>query len=149
MPQNDVEKQIEARLAELPQEVRDAVLSADLPAQLQEIGRRNNLHIDQIGKLQDETMLVMLGFFDLDQFDEQLSQQLGIPPQAAAVLAQDVNEHIFMPIRQFMKGATNEQSVVPPAPPSPPVMPTAEATLTQPTTAKPIYKTDPYREPIE
>lgn len=148
MPQNDVEKQIEARLAELPQEVRNAVLSADLPAQLQEIGRRNNLHIDQVGKLQDETMLVMLGFFDLEQFDEQLSQQLGIQPQAAAVLAQDVNDHIFMPIRQFMKGAATQQPVTPPPPP-PPVMPTAETTLTQSTAAKPIYKTDPYREPIE
>lgn len=146
MPHDDIEKQIEARLAELPEDVRNAVLSADLPAQLQEIGRRNNLHIDQIGKLQDETMLVMLGFFGLDQFDEQLTEQLGISPEAATALAQDVSTTIFVPIRESMKGLIEGEKDAPTAPVA---MPTAETTLTQSTTAKPIYKNDPYREPIE
>lgn len=207
MAEENSKGEIEQRLAELPDDVRSAVLSAQLGEHVREIGQKHNLHIDQIGMLEDETMLVMLGFFPPETFSEQIAEQLRIPEADAALVAQEVNDQIFLPIRESMKRFTElkrvqaqtpsvqtlpsnslqtqtvvtsapttvipiqkptstpilPQTAVPtPAPtpsapqintsttppPPPPASPT-EKMLTEPTVAKPIYKADPYREPIE
>lgn len=216
-------------MAELPGDVREAVLSAQLGEHIQSIGQKHGLHIDQVGALEDETMLVMLGFFAPETFSDQIATQLQIPAADAAAIAQEVNEQIFLPIRESMKAfadskrqpipaqetqesripikisteqeqnlpansipavasqtvsqvipqapapqgfamggtpATSEalspvtvmpqqNQVTPPTAPSAP-MKEAEQMLTEPTVAKPaepatgpIYKADPYREPIE
>lgn len=172
----DTQAQIEARLAELPEDVREAVLSAQLGERLGAIGQKHSLHIDQVGKLEDETMLVMLGFFDPDQFNKQLEEQLSLSPADAAAIAQEVNTSVFMPIRESLKRFTEAKAAIPTPPsvpkeaqlpqvqtaPSPsvapapvpvtppaPSMPAVEHMLTEKTVVKPIYKVDPYREPIE
>lgn len=192
MPENSanpIQNQIEQRLAELPQDVRDVVLSAQLGEHLRAIGQAHGLHIDQIGVLEDETMLVMLGFFEPAEFSNQIATQLRISSADAEAITQEVNQQVFSPIRGSMiafaaskrlaKPAQNLSSgsgepgqasasaslpivVSPPTnvpitivstptppPPAPPPMPNAEKMLTETTVAKPIYKTDPYREPIE
>ena len=239
----DTKDQIEQRLAELPDDVREAVLSAELGNHVRTIGQAHGLHIDQIGKLEDETMLVMLGFFEPNQFNTQLEQQLLIPAADAATLAAEISEQVFAPIRASLEGFMRTKrsetpdvrmpssvsapavTEIPPTPiaitkidspapaitpsvsqvPTPPIqpisqpapvapvipppvsistppsmpspapipvvppitapsMPAAEKMLTEKTAAiaptpaptphgdtsvKPIYKTDPYREPIE
>jgi hypothetical protein len=195
----DTQHQIEERLAELPQDVRDAVLSSQLGEHLRDIGKKHSLHIDQIGKLEDETMLVMLGFFDPAQFNTQLEQQLLIPATDATAIAAEVTTAVFAPIRESLmhfldmkrsdpatttaptavapSSAAQPAPVTPVATPVPeaqtaaptpikpmlPPMPVAEQLLTEKTAAiapkpaaapqeaspKPIYKADPYREPIE
>ncbi|MBY0472954.1 hypothetical protein K2Q00_01540 [Patescibacteria group bacterium] len=201
---NSTQNQIEQRLAELPQDVRDAMLSAQLGENLRAIGQKHGLHIDQVGVLEDETMLVMLGFFEPEDFNNQLIAQLRISPADAEAITQEVTQQVFLPIRESMKafteskrkimsepaqvrpigsveprpdlapasatvGATStnipirietpqQNPVAPPqaasegsaqAKPTMPPMPNAEKMLTQTTVTKPIYKTDPYREPIE
>ncbi|HVY73079.1 MAG TPA: hypothetical protein VG984_03475 [Candidatus Paceibacterota bacterium] len=188
---DDAKQEIEKRLAELPEDVRNAVLSADLGKKVQVIGQAHRLHIDQIGKLEDETMLVMLGFFDPEQFNIQLEQQLLIPAADANAIAGEINTNIFLPIRESLKRfmlekepatPTMSAAVTPPVPaiqtpppmpaiqtpppmpqvssvpstiasapqPAAPVIPNADAGLTQPAVVKPnSYKNDPYREPIE
>lgn len=195
---NNKGSEIEQRLAELPQDVRDAVLSAQLGENVRKIGQGHGLHIDQIGTLEDEVMLVMLGFFEPEAFSGQIAAQLQIPAADAGAIAGEVNQQIFLPIRESLKRfseskrlakpaqnlpaletpptnipitiaptppvastsvSTPQQNPVAPSqtasegsaqakPPMPP-MPNAEKMLTQTTVAKPIYKADPYREPIE
>ncbi|MCX6819925.1 MAG: hypothetical protein NT019_01390 [Candidatus Adlerbacteria bacterium] len=190
MEENSTKTQIEERLAELPQEVRDAVLSADMGTHIRAIGQKHGLHIDQVGKLEDETMLVMLGFFDPDTFNQQIAEQLAIPAADAAVIAGEISAEVFAPIREALKHFTDTKKIQaipeeprtslpmvttapalptiipataapldgPSAPTPTPVipaisMPTAEKMLTEKTVAtaapRPIYKTDPYREPVE
>lgn len=167
----DAKQEIEKRLAELPEDVRNAVLSADLGRNVQAIGQAHHLHIDQIGKLEDETMLVMLGFFDPEQFNVQIEQQLLVPAADAAAIASEINTNIFLPIRESLKRFMEEKKDATPAvpavqtpppmpavvptpapqtPPAVPVIPKADTALTEPTVVKPLpYKNDPYREPIE
>ncbi|MBY0294287.1 hypothetical protein K2Q08_03075 [Patescibacteria group bacterium] len=189
---DSTQNKIQQRLAELPQDVRDAVLSAQLGERLRAIGQKHSLHIDQIGVLEDEVMLVMLGFFEPEELNNQIATQLRIPAQDASAIVQEVNEQIFLPIRESMKRFSESKRtpkaiveatevrpvsivepqqnlapvsptpvestnipirVVPPSPapdvPPPPPMPNAEKMLTETTIAKPGYKNDPYREPIE
>jgi hypothetical protein len=66
----ELEKQVQARLAELPADVRAAIQSADFAKKMQAIGNGHRLHIDQLAALEDEVMLVMLGFADPAELTE-------------------------------------------------------------------------------
>ncbi len=99
----DIQAKIAQRLAELPPDVRHAIESASWEPKIREIGQRHALHIDQMGLLEDETLLVMLGFAGTDEFAPQIAEQLHIPPEKAQVLAAEVNTEIFLPIRESMK----------------------------------------------
>ena len=98
-----LEAQVEKRLAELPEDVRAAVLGADLDKHIQEIGATHQLHIDQIGVLSDEVLLAMLGFTELDKLSESIAAQAHIDAATAEKVAQDVSEHVFLPIRESME----------------------------------------------
>jgi hypothetical protein len=168
MEQNS-EQLVKDRLAELPADVRDAIQSSDLDVKVQTIGTKNSLHVDQIGELSDEVMLTMLGFLPLESFASRLSQVLNVAPAVGDTLAADINTEIFGPIRESMKNwaqkknapapieETRPAAAIPVAAPKLPINPElqkvdvmlSEKTLS-PTVApaNPIYKADPYREPI-
>lgn len=105
----DLQQQVQKRLAELPADVQAAIRSAEVATKIQEIGKRNNLHIDQVGKLEDEVYIIMLGFADPQGFMEDLADVLGLAPEAAAKLATEITNEIFMPIRASMQAWTEEQ----------------------------------------
>ncbi len=103
MDNDALQKQIGTRLRELPEDVRQAVLSSELDQRIQTLGKKHQLHIDQAGALQDETMLVMLGFVDPASFVSRLQKELNIPKEKAEGLATDISNEVFMPIRESMK----------------------------------------------
>lgn len=107
--EEDIQKQIEARLAELPKDIQEAVLSTDLSSRIQAIGAKYQLHVDQIGILEEEVMMVMLGFSNPATFAEQLVEALQITPDVAGQLAQDIAGAIFLPIRESMQAFIDSQ----------------------------------------
>lgn len=160
--EEDLQKQIEQRLAELPADVQNAIASSDMEQKLNAIGAKHRLHIDQIGRLQDETMLIMLGFADMSTFDEALAKALAVPEEEANALAAEVSDQIFVPIRESMKAFAEKKTAAPPTSPeatkgTAPLQKVeihpAEKMLMAPTVTKAPpappadYKTDPYREP--
>lgn len=190
MEQDAVQK-IQQRIAELPEDVRAAIQSNDLHQKVLAIGGKHQLHIDQVGELEDEVMLAMLGFSPLETLGKRLSDALHIAPDAGERLAADINTELFGSIRESMKkfAAAKTQAANPapaptmpaataaPAAPKPaptpaavvmppvaPDMHKADVVLTEKTvsipapaapkapeaaqTGNPIYKADPYREPV-
>jgi hypothetical protein len=155
--QTEVLQQIQKRLAELPADVQAAIQSAELEEHIKAIGAKNNLHIDQIGELGDETLLAMLGFSPLENFSKRLSDALHLELDAAERLAADVNTEVFGTIRESMKkfalagqaAAPTPTVAAPAVPPAPPI-PAADVMLSEKTVSVgPIpYKADPYREPV-
>lgn len=164
---------IKQRIAELPADVRNAVQAADLHQKILAVGAKNSLHIDQMGELEDEALLAMLGFSPLDTLGKRLSEALHLPPAAGDKLAADLAADIFGPIRESMKSFVEKRNALPTptvlapaalnatpaAPPASPDMHKADLMLAtktldlpaQPPTAEvpaPIYKADPYREPV-
>ena len=161
--EQDLQKQIEDRIAELPEDIQQAIGSAELEQKVQAIGAKHHLHIDSAGKLQDEVMLVMLGFEPAEQFAQHLSSELGLPSVEAAAVTEEINNEIFMPIRESMKTfAPKPPAPTPPAKAQdlhPAEIMLAEKTLSVPNPTPPeqkpeppkptAYKADPYREPLE
>jgi hypothetical protein len=151
----EVEQLIAKRLSELPSDVQQAILSTDIGKKIQNIGATHGLHIDQLGILEDEVMLVMLGFADPNTFADNVVDHLRIPKETALQITDQIATSIFVPIRESMqafmakRAATNSASKQPPPA-------AAQNALTQPTitpaapqAANPTYVADPYREPVE
>ncbi|MES2060072.1 MAG: hypothetical protein V4438_03515 [Patescibacteria group bacterium] len=86
----------------LPQEVRDVVNSADTVDHLYLIGQKHNLHIDMIGKMVNLTLDVMMGMSAGKTFVKDLQEILEIPALDASVLARDIDENVFKPIKTTM-----------------------------------------------
>ncbi|MEK7108956.1 MAG: hypothetical protein AAB919_00775 [Patescibacteria group bacterium] len=107
--ENDIKQQIKRRFEELPVVVRQAIQSSNLEAKLQDIGAKEGLHIDQIGDLQDETLLVMMAFTDPEEFPKQLEDRVHLPLEKATAIAEEIHKEIFMPIRESMKKYMEEK----------------------------------------
>ena len=108
----DVQQQVVERLSELPEHVREAILSVDLEKRAQEIGARHQLHIDQVGALGDAATFLLLGLTEPEDFASGLTSTLGIPADIAETLATEVGNEIFLPIREAMKVALEETEPV-------------------------------------
>lgn len=127
--------EIQKRIDALPADIRNLVLGAEIDAAIQEIGRKHGLHIDQMGALEAETIMVMVGMVQPEDFEEAVGDILDLDQQKSALIAKDVNEKLFVKIRESMKKPseapkTVAQHVAPtiaaiPQPPPPPRTPSA------------------------
>lgn len=166
--ENNTAENIEKRLAELPEDVRNAVLAVEWEEKVRTIANKHSLHIDQTGALGDTTLMAMLGFFTMDEYPERIAQELTIPVDTASTIAAEVNAEVFLPIRDSLRKFT--ETAVKPTEPAP-VVPSAVRTpkpdlsaaedmlqaktvtipalpAIQQETPKPAaYNADPYREP--
>lgn len=102
---------IKARMEELPEDVRAAIQSAEVGKHLQEVGTKYKLHIDQIETLGNETYLVMLGFTEPDEFAENIQKEVKVPNDQANLIAQDISNTLFVPIRESMQRFAEEQAL--------------------------------------
>ncbi len=96
-------KQFQDYIDKLPPELKAAIYSIDYPKKLQEIVKNNKLMLDQAGKLEDETTLVMAGIEPMDKYLKNLMDHVGLTSIQASVVAHDVNESIFKGIREALR----------------------------------------------
>lgn len=102
-PQDELEQQITERIAELPQAVRDAIISADVPTRLRTLSDAHKLHLDQWQMFENEVMLALLGFQRVEDLEQNIATHVKVAPEMARQLATDVNVIIFEPIRQELE----------------------------------------------
>ncbi len=94
------------RLEKLPPEVRPFIYSKEMRDILTNIGDKHKLHLDQLGNLETETVAVMLGFTEPQDFAELLVENARLTKQEAEAVVNDVNELILVKIRGSMKSHT-------------------------------------------
>ena len=105
---DEAQKIIEEQMKRLPTDVKQAIISVDYKTKLQEITQRQKLLIDQAGKLEMETTLVMIGLEPLADYMENLQREMELPPVRAKEVAMDVDENIFKPIRASLQKMNEE-----------------------------------------
>jgi hypothetical protein len=138
---NDIQQKIEARMAELPEDVRNAINDDGLDEKIRVIGQKFNLHIDQIGALGDEVMLALLGFTPLAGFAGELAAQLSLDSVLAQTIVAEINNSIFLSIRESMQKFAEGRSIPPPVPDTKPaatMMPSAPAPSVAPAAPTPV-----------
>lgn len=156
---SEAEQLVAKRLSELPADVQQAILSVDVGKKIQTIGAMFGLHIDQLGLLEDEVMLVMLGFTDPNNFADALVDHLHIPKEISLQITAEISSAVFIPIRESMQAFMSvraQQSTA--SQPHQPATTATQRAFTQPivtpAASKPPgserpYTADPYREPVE
>lgn len=105
--ENDIQKELEDRIAALPPVVQDAIASADVEAQLRELSKTHKLHLDQWGLLENEVMITLLGIERPENLAANIEKQVGVDRESAVALAADVSRIVFEPIRSELEHALN------------------------------------------
>lgn len=100
----DTEQLIKDHYATLPEPVKRAIGSFDWTREVFDIGRKHGMHIDRIGELQTEVMLVVLGLTSPAQFQDELFSRIEPNREIATEVSDEVNTRVFIRIRDFMKG---------------------------------------------
>ena len=108
-------EEIQTRFEKLPAEVQKAVTSSDVNAKIEAIGKKYQLHVDQLGELVDEVGLVMLGLQKSSFFIDDLCSRLSITRDVARSIGSDINEDIFSLIKAHLMDM-NRESSHPPVP---------------------------------
>jgi hypothetical protein len=88
----------------LPNDIQEAIKSVGFGHSVQEIGKKYKLHIDQLGELEDETTLVMLGVVHPMDFLSDIKFRLEIDDKKTNDIVHDINEQIFKPIKNSLMG---------------------------------------------
>lgn len=96
-------KQLGDKFEQLPEDIQMAIWDLDLDGVIGSIGWKHKLHVDQLGKLADETAMVLIGIKPLADFGKNLGAALNLPPEELATIIEDINEEIFLPIQDSLK----------------------------------------------
>lgn len=86
----------------LPPEIKDVVAASATTEHLWKIGQKHNLHIDKVGIMTDIAFDVMMGIIASKNFVAELQKELGISALDASVIARDIDENVFKPIKNTM-----------------------------------------------
>ncbi len=107
----ELQQQIRSRMQELPADIRSIIQSDDFSQKIHAIGTRHALHIDQIGLLEDEVLLVLLAFSAPEDFIPSLVEQLNIDEATANIISDEVASEILLPVRESMQAFMEARSV--------------------------------------
>lgn len=102
-------EQVLAAYRNLPTIVRQSIEEIDLIETIQNIGQKNNLHIDQVGKLSDEVGYVLFGLIQPDSFIGNIQRSLFVTPDQARQIGTEVNEQIFSAVQRRVRELTEEE----------------------------------------
>ncbi len=101
------DQQIAQMYDNLPEDLKDAIFSVEMSSVVEKIGRENQLNIEQIGDLANETGMVMLGVTHPDEFITNLAERLGVEKEKARAIAHEINDQIFKPVRDSLRKIHN------------------------------------------
>lgn len=97
------EETILKRYESLPDDLKEALMGVATADAIYEIGRKANLNVEKIGTLAEEIGLIILGFVPSENFISDLKKVLEANEEKASAIAAEVNERVFIPIRESLK----------------------------------------------
>jgi hypothetical protein len=99
---------INAEQKNIPADILEAIKTSQVYDKLEEIGGRYNLLLDQIGQLEVDTRMLMIGKTKSTKFIETITKNLEISTETAEKIASDINTEIFTSLRESMQKIQSE-----------------------------------------
>lgn len=109
----DIQQIIKDRMKVLPDEIKQVIKSTDFAIKFNVVADKHDLRLDQNGRLQTETILVMLGLETTDDFVRNIERELEISRNEAIAITMDINREIFNPIRSSLQKMQEEENTEP------------------------------------
>jgi hypothetical protein len=94
---------LKEKFQSLPGDLQQAISSIEVAAKVDAIAKKYKLLIDKEGELSDEVAYVMLGIHHPNDFVKNLAERLGVKKETAEQIAADVNNEIFLNVRESLK----------------------------------------------
>jgi len=94
----------------LPENLRWAIMAADVDENITEIGRMFNLNVEQMGQLSLETHGVLYGYTHPDKFEESVKASMQLPDDKNKAIVNAVNDKILKNIREQLMALTEAKS---------------------------------------
>ena len=118
--QQDLDVEIATVFKDLPKPVQGFLLSEDRGRVARELSQKYSLHVDQAGEFERAFILMLLGVEKPEEFVSSLSAA-GLTQDVINGLAADVNERVFIPLREAERAAASRPIPAPKKPePIPP-----------------------------
>lgn len=102
MSEPDLQAIIQDQLDTLPEDVRAQVQSNDWRKVVYDIGRKNNLKIDQLGALEQEVFYIMIGLIPAKEFLSDLVNKSQIARDVAGSIVREIDVTVFEKMRKFV-----------------------------------------------
>ena len=103
MDENNTLKLIKERFDALPESIKEIIMSSNYQNDLIEISKKYNLNVEQMGILERETTMVMMGLTNPNNFEAELTRELHVDTTKGSQIVKDINEKIFLKIRELLK----------------------------------------------
>ncbi|HRY62944.1 MAG TPA: hypothetical protein P5056_04220 [Candidatus Paceibacterota bacterium] len=113
---NYTKEQLNNIFENLPSDIQNAIYSVESADAVESIGKKYSLHMDQIAALGRETGRVLLGITDPMDFVNQINEKLGVGKTVSSQLVFEINEKIFVPIKDSLRQIHSQAPMTKPAP---------------------------------
>lgn len=107
----NLNKKIEAQLAELPEAYKKVFSSFDWKGKIQAIAEKYHLLLDQQQVLYAETLITMLGLQTPEDYLFSIRKKMEIDLDEARPIADEVNETILYPLKEAILKSTSTEEV--------------------------------------
>ncbi len=104
----ETEKIIKKQIEKLPLEIRSLIANHVLENKISNIGKRNGLSEEQIGTLQVETNLIILGLVPTDEYQNELKDHLKIDSLKLDTVIADMGKEILDGIQEKLNEIYNK-----------------------------------------
>ncbi len=95
---NEEEKLIQEQFAKLPKNLQVAITAVPWKSLVNEIALLNKLGLDQVETIERETMFIIYGFENPDDYIENIMREAPISEETAITIATAVNERVLKAI---------------------------------------------------
>ncbi len=96
-------KMIKERFDSLPESIKQAILSSDYENTIIEIGKKYQMTVEQMGILEQETTLVMMGLTKTKEFEGELTAEMHLDKEKISQITKDINDQVFLRVRDLLK----------------------------------------------
>ncbi len=111
---DDIKAELRTRFELLPEDLQNVIKSSDYQTTLFEIAKKNKWTYEQLGDLEIETTMVLLGMTNPNDYALELANQLGKKPAEVTSIVAEIKTRVFDPIRNsLMKLYTEEEAAAP------------------------------------
>jgi hypothetical protein len=98
-PFADVKAEMADRFTLLPEELQKVILGSNYQQQLFEIAKKHKMTFEELGTLELETTMVLLGMTRPEEYRDEIQIQLKKNESDIEALVKDINENVFTPVR--------------------------------------------------
>jgi hypothetical protein len=102
-------EEIEKKFDSLPEDLKWAIMGANIDEKITTIGQLHGLNIEQIGQLSLETHMVVLGYTHPNKFEESVKGSLNLPDGKNKEIITEINDKILKDIRERLMSLSKSE----------------------------------------